>query len=131
MDNLFGIVPFGLTGFAKNAYVYWRRHGENLGNVLATKGISSYVLNKEWMNKKNIYSLWEKKFSHSEASYIIRSLSLRSIKLDCLNIAENFYTLEFIGALKITRKIFKHYFFYIYIFVAFYHRKYSILKLFK
>lgn len=128
MDHLFGIVPFGLSGFAKNAFVYWRRHGENLGNELPKRGMSVTSQYQKWLNDKNIMNLWGKEFSLLEGQFICKGLINKSIKYDCLNIAENFYDFNIAGAFKIYIKIFRHSFVYIYIWMAFYHRKSSLFK---
>ena len=52
-SHLYGIVPFGITGFDETAQLYWRRH-EGQGNIVVTKrgwiGFVDYRLQmlKEW-----------------------------------------------------------------------------------
>ena len=46
--HLYGIVPFGITGFDETAFFYWRRHAEQLNKKLTAQG---------WIGTKELFSL--------------------------------------------------------------------------
>lgn len=58
LSQLYGIVPFGVTGFDETAVFYWRRHGGQLGMQLAVQGriainetrslLRDWTLEKRW-----------------------------------------------------------------------------------
>jgi len=77
-SQLYGIVPFGVTGFDETAEFYWRRH-EGQGNVVRTQqgwvGFVEYRLNmlKEW----RIEQRW-REYGDDIASQITRDLTSQS-----------------------------------------------------
>ena len=46
--QLYGIMPFGITGFDETAYFYWRRHEGQLNKILSANG---------WIGTKEMFSL--------------------------------------------------------------------------
>ena len=48
-SQLFGIVPFGVTGFDESALFYWRRHEGQLNKQLSARG---------WLGNEDTFSLF-------------------------------------------------------------------------
>jgi hypothetical protein len=71
--HLYGIVPFGITGFDETAYFYWRRHEGQLNKTLSVQG---------WVATKEIFSLannldregkW-KIYGNDTAKYLVKKI---------------------------------------------------------
>lgn len=73
-SHLYGIVPFGVTGFDETAQLYWRRHPEQTNIIVTNSGWVGFVdyrnqLIEEW----NIEERW-KPFGSQVASDLVRDL---------------------------------------------------------
>lgn len=77
-SHLFGIVPFGITGFDESALLYWRRHDGQLNLQLTTRGFigakESFDLIRSW----KIGHYWEQQYggvaARSVVDYMVGSI---------------------------------------------------------
>ncbi|SVC07933.1 uncharacterized protein METZ01_LOCUS260787, partial [marine metagenome] len=73
--DLYGIVPFGITGFDEEAIFYWRRHEGQLSQELFARG---------WVGAKELDSMlidfhirdrWSNSFGEDVAQYVVSRIS--------------------------------------------------------
>jgi len=87
LSQLYGIVPFGPTGFDETAIFYWRRHEGQLNKVLLARGniFSDYTMSllKDWQIEKR----WQV-FGKDVAREVVSTI----IKDSCKGPAFLFYT---------------------------------------
>lgn len=73
-SHLYGIVPFGVTGYDERAVVYFRRHEGQLSASLLANGFCGLVdilaLLKEW----KIQEEWEARFGREKALFVVNTL---------------------------------------------------------
>ena len=98
--QLYGMVPFGITGFDEEAIFYWRRHEGQLNKELYRRG---------WVGVKEFYSMlidlhirdrWSNSFGEEVALYVVTRLSSQMDEgvAQCTTIC--LFTFNFKGALK-------------------------------
>jgi glycosyltransferase involved in cell wall biosynthesis len=58
-SHLYGIVPFGVTGFDETAVFYWRRHDGQLNIQLAESGKVWLKDLENWLSEWNIEGKWQ------------------------------------------------------------------------
>lgn len=110
LSQLYGVVPFGSTGFDETAIFYWRRGDHQLNHILSHLGYCGikefYDLLKDW----DIYGRWQQ-FGSENAKNVIQY----GKKAACLMAAETFcnnlFALRFKGVFSTLKHvIFKRYF---------------------
>ena len=58
-SHLYGIVPFGVTGFDETAVLHWRRHGAQLNVQLAESGKVWIKDLENWLSEWDIEGKWQ------------------------------------------------------------------------
>jgi len=71
--HLYGVVPFGVTGFDETAILYWRRHEDQLNKYMGMRGVISIEVTLDFINGWHIEQRWEV-FGKSTARYLIKHL---------------------------------------------------------
>ncbi len=73
LSHLYGIVPFGITGFDETAFLYWRRHKDQANLKILAVGhvgtVESVSLIKDWQ----IEGRWQV-FGKDIARYVVRRM---------------------------------------------------------
>lgn len=72
-SQLYGIVPFGVTGFDETAIFYWRRHEGQLNKLLTARGWLGIDENRAWLREWEIQRRWQV-FGAEEAREVVSSL---------------------------------------------------------
>jgi cellulose synthase/poly-beta-1,6-N-acetylglucosamine synthase-like glycosyltransferase len=98
--DLYGIVPFGITGFDEEAIFYWRRHEGQLNRELYRRG---WVGVKEFDSVLKDFSIkerWSNSFGEDVARYVVSRISscIDEDAAGCTVIC--LFTFHFKGALK-------------------------------
>ena len=112
--QLYGIVPFGITGFDETACFFWRRHGEQLNIKSSSQG---------WIGTKEIFSMvkdlniqdkWSV-FGEDTARYVVTQIRRSQIKAAANWFSINLFALRVKGSLKILKDTWKEIYFWMYI----------------
>ena len=98
--HLYGIVPFGITGFDETAYFYWRRHEGQLNKTLTAQG---------WIGTKEVFSLSnnlrrENKWSiygDDTAKYVVKKIKDDHAKKAAYYFALSVFSLQIKASMKI------------------------------
>jgi len=77
-SQLYGIVPFGETGFDEDAIYYWRRHQGQLNKELTVRGITAFKYHMDMLEDNEIFNRW-KIYGAETARYVVK----RIIKISC------------------------------------------------
>lgn len=77
-SQLYGIVPFGETGFDEDAIYYWRRHKGQLNKELTLRGYTSFKYHMDMLNDNEIFNRWEV-YGEKTAKYVVK----RIIQIRC------------------------------------------------
>jgi len=134
--HLYGIVPFGVTGFDETAYFYWRRHVGQLNTSLSSKGWIGTRELSSMINDLNIENKW-KIFGNDTAKYVVRSIKREQATLAAYWFSRNLVTRNLTGSIKILKDTWKQGKFWIHIpnelyknFIKFFHPRNIYKKLF-
>ena len=102
-SHLYGIVPFGITGFDETAIFYWRRHDGQLNKQLALSGKIWINELHDWLDSWDINRKWQV-FGTDTADEVTNTLVQRQAN----NTAHwfSFYLLE--GQLSICYRMFRN-----------------------
>jgi len=98
-SQLYGIVPFGITGFDEEAFFYWRRHEGQLNKALFQRGWTGVKENYSMLNDFNIKERWSV-FGEDVAHYVVSNISSRINKNAAQCTVICFFTLNFRGAVR-------------------------------
>ena len=102
--HLYGIVPFGITGFDETAYFYWRRHEGQLNKILSNQG---------WIGTKEVFSLvndlnlednW-KIYGHDTAKHVVKKIKDNQAKMAAYWFAVNLFSLRIKASMTTLRDI--------------------------
>jgi glycosyltransferase involved in cell wall biosynthesis len=113
-SQLYGIVPFGVTGFDEDAIYYWRRHEGQLNIELTKRGFTGFKYHMDMLKDNNIYGRWQ---IHGDdtAKYVVN----RIIQLRCYSTAthavNNFYVFNFKGFINNLYEAHGHIYFWIFL----------------
>jgi len=102
LQELYSLMPFGVTGFDENAFLYWRYHANQLNISFTEKGNIGLHDFYDLIHKKNIYQKWQTKFGNETAKTFIDSLMEDNIK----RAAQNFLLALFALNIKAAGNIF-------------------------
>tara|TARA_Y100000310_G_scaffold317219_1_gene369837 strand:- start:922 stop:2049 length:1128 start_codon:yes stop_codon:yes gene_type:complete len=102
--QLYGIVPFGITGFDETAYFYWRRHEGQLNKKLSSQG---------WIGTKEIFSMVEdlniedkwRVFGVNTAKYVVTQIERNQTRTAAFWFVRNLFNFRLKGSLSIFRDI--------------------------
>jgi len=106
-SQLYGIVPFGISGFDETAIFYWRRHESQLNKQLTANGWvgikESFSLLKDWEIEKR----WQV-FGKKLAKKIVHLFENQICKDAAMWLAINLSFLRFKASFRIFKEIWKH-----------------------
>jgi hypothetical protein len=110
LSQLYGVVPFGSSGFDESAIFYWRRGDHQLNHILAHQGYCGikefYDLLKDW----DIYSRWLE-FGSENAKNVIKYGKKSACLMAAETFCNNFFALRFRGVFATLKHvIFKRFF---------------------
>ena len=77
--HLYGIVPFGVTGFDETALLYWRRHPGQLNLDLSAKGFVGFKENFLLINDMRLLERW-KIFGDTTAKFVVGRLKEEAVE---------------------------------------------------
>ena len=97
--HLYGLVPFGITGFDEEAIFYWRRHEGQLNKALFQRGWTGVKEDYSMINDFNIRERWSV-FGDDVAQYVVSRISSKIDKNAALCTVICFFTLNFKGAVR-------------------------------
>ena len=102
--QLYGIVPFGITGFDETAYFYWRRHEGQLNTELTQQG---WFGTKEMFSLANDLNLEDKwrVYGNDTAKYVVKKIKDDQSKTVAYWFALHFFDLRIKASIKIVREI--------------------------
>jgi glycosyltransferase involved in cell wall biosynthesis len=126
--QLYGIVPFGITGFDEKAYFYWRRHEGQINKALTFQG---------WIGTNEIFSMIddldiEEKwgvFSKDTARYVVTHIKMNQINAAASKFVFNLTKSEFRGCSAIVRDIWHKPRFWVVLTIRLSRLGYSVLSL--
>ena len=99
-SQLYGIVPFGITGFDEEAIFYWRRHEGQLNKELIKHGHCGVKEFYSMLNDFNVQKNWEV-FGEETAKLVVGEASKRINEHAASLTAINLLNLNLRGAIKI------------------------------
>ncbi len=97
--HLYGLVPFGITGFDEEAILYARSHSGQLNKELYRRGWTGVKEDYSLINDFNIKERWSV-FGEDVAHYVVSNISSRINKNAAQCTVICFFTLNFKGAVK-------------------------------
>ena len=98
--HLYGLVPFGITGFDEEAFFYWRRHEGQLNKALFQRGWTGVKENYSMLNDFNIRERWSSSFGENVARYVVSRISSIYAENGAKCTVICFFTLNFKGAIR-------------------------------
>ncbi len=99
LSQLYGIAPFGITGFDEDAIFYWRRHGGQLSKELFQRGHTGRKEFSSLLNDFKIRERWSV-FGEDVAQYVVSGLSseIDEAAANCTTLC--LFTFSFKGAVR-------------------------------
>ena len=127
-DNkmLFGIVPFGVTGYDKNAIFYWRRHASQLNKLVTSLGNTGARETLYFIKDYKLFEKW-KVFGDDNAKLIVNSLLKIQFRSSANIASKNLMDLNYKGFINVILETKLHYLFLKYLFYFLYYYKKRIL----
>lgn len=89
-SHLYGIVPFGTTGFDETARFYWRRHDSQLNVLLAESGKVWLNDLDVWLNEWEIQKRWQI-FGSDVAQELVTTLQEIQLRSTAIWFVSNFF----------------------------------------
>jgi hypothetical protein len=102
--QLYGIVPFGITGFDETAYFYWRRHEGQLNKTLTAQGRISTNEIFSLANSLDQEGKWEI-YGNDTAKYLVKKIKDNHAKTAAYWFALNLFSLRVKASMRILRGI--------------------------
>lgn len=106
-SQLYGIVPFGVTGFDETAIFYWRRHDLQLNKQLTARGwlgtAENFALLKDW----KIEQRWQV-FGKDVAREVVSNLENQIYEIAAKWFAISLSSLRFSASMCIVKEIWNH-----------------------
>lgn len=103
-SHMFGIVPFGATGFNESAVFYWRRHDGQLNRYLNVTGYTGFDITMDLFREWDIHRRWQEAFGKDLADYVMGRL----MDNNCHAAANWFVVNLYNGRLKAAFRLFGH-----------------------
>jgi len=97
--HLFGLVPFGITGFDEEAIFYWRRHAGQTNKEMYKRGWTGTKEDYSLLNDFNIRERWGV-FGEDVAHYVVSRISSMADEWAAQCTVMCFFTLHFKGAVR-------------------------------
>lgn len=112
LSQLYGIVPFGVTGFDETALFYWRRHEGQLNKKLSAResiGIDeTFSMLRDW----EIERRWQV-FGLAEAREVVSSIQRTTCQSSAIWFIRNLYSWRFGASFRILRRMWRHQYFWL------------------
>lgn len=102
ISQLYGIVPFGVTGFDEEAFFYWRKHDSQLNKILDKKGKKQFNTLDNFLKERDIVTNWQQ-INRDTAKYVIKKLQKNHCKECAAWCVSYFYSLKFIHSMRIVK----------------------------
>ena len=100
LGQLYGIVPFGVTGFDEEAIFYWRRHEGQINKLLYQRGWCGVKEFESMLNDLNVMERWSNSFGEDVARYAFSGMIVTIYESAAKCTAICFFTFNFKGALR-------------------------------
>ncbi|HAZ07876.1 MAG TPA: hypothetical protein DCZ01_04975 [Elusimicrobia bacterium] len=104
LSQLYGIVPFGVTGFDETAVLYWRRHEGQLNKQLSARGWIGIDETRSLMRDWRIEERW-RVFGTEAAREVAARVEKRLSRTSGLWFVNNLLALRPAAGLRIARKV--------------------------
>ena len=93
-SQLYGIVPFGVTGFDEDAIYYWRRHEGQLNLELTKRGFTGLKYHMDMLKDNDIYGRWQ---IHGDdtAKYVVKRIKQIRCDITARHAVKNLFDLRF------------------------------------
>ena len=102
ISQLYGIVPFGVTGFDEEALFYWRKHDSQLNKILDEKGKKPFGNLDNLLRDWDIESNWQQ-INSDTAKYVVKKLQNNHCKECAAWFVSYFYRLKIIHSMRIVK----------------------------
>jgi len=114
-NHLYGIVPFGVTGFDEDAIYYWGRHEGQLNLELTKRGFTGFKYHMDILKNNNIYGRWQ---IHGDdtAKYVIKRIIQIQSNCTAKHAVNNFFEFNFKGFTGNLKEAHDHIYFWIMLF---------------
>ena len=107
LSQLYGVVPFGVTGFDESAFFFWRRHEGQLNKQLAAYGWlgidEQFSLLRDW----EIERRWRNQFGVDAAKAVVVAMNTQLCRSSATWCATNLVSLRPVAAWRIFHKIWR------------------------
>jgi len=123
-SQMYGIVPFGETGFDENAIYYWRRHEGQLNIALVDSGHTGLQQTMLMLHDFDIFNRW-KRFGDETARYVVKRIVKTNCEVTAFHAARNLIHFRFRAFLFCFKSAHRYMWFNIMLL-----RKFIILKLY-
>ena len=100
LGQLYGIVPFGVTGFDEEAFFYWRRHEGQLGKLLFQRGWMCVKESSSMLNDLNVKERWRSAFGKDITRYAYSRMISSIYEPAARCTVANIFTFNFKGAVR-------------------------------
>ena len=111
-SQLYGIIPFGVTGFDETAIFYWRRHEGQLNKILNARGTAFVDYTISLLRDWEIEKRWQV-FGKDAAREVVTTIIKNSLISPALWFYVNVSSLRVRSSLRIIRRVWMHpYFWY-------------------
>ena len=108
LSQLYGIVPFGESGFDEDAIYCWRRHEGQLNVAINNRGMTfGFKGTMDMLNDNQIYDRW-KIYGDETARYVVQMLVKRSCQSLAYHAAKGLIFFRFRGFLFCFKQGYKH-----------------------
>jgi len=102
--QLYGIVPFGITGFDETAYFYWRRHEGQLNKELSSKGWIGTKETLSMIDDVDLKNNWNV-YGPNTASWVVHKIKAHQAHIAANSVCRSVLSMRIITAIKIIRDI--------------------------
>lgn len=105
LSQLYGIVPFGVTGFDETAVFYWRRHGGQLNQQLSARGWVAIDETRGLLRDWRLERRWEEAFGTAAARELAVRMERQVLLTSGKWFGNNLLALRPVACARITRKV--------------------------
>jgi glycosyltransferase involved in cell wall biosynthesis len=110
-SQLYGIVPFGETGFDDNAIYYWRRHADQMNHELTRIGWTAFKEHISLIKEYEIYKKWSV-FDKTIASFVVNKLINNRCEITSKTAIINLFHFRLGAFFKNIKEAYKYYYFW-------------------
>jgi glycosyltransferase involved in cell wall biosynthesis len=102
--QMFGIVPFGVTGYDPDAIIYWRRHEDQLNKLLTAQGrlgIKDVFLMIDDLDLENKWKI----FGNDTARYVVKTIKDNQVDMAAQYFGASLFSLRIKACMRIVGSI--------------------------